>query len=77
MRALWCGGTDWRSRLSGTDPCYGTAKTLAVAAVGCTSLDNVKFVVDFGENLAGVTRIKVHASWSRGCAGFVPVVGWA
>ncbi|EGD77228.1 hypothetical protein PTSG_08321 [Salpingoeca rosetta] len=42
------------------DPCYGTAKVLAVQATGCSA--SPYFVVDFGENLSGLTRISVRGS---------------
>jgi hypothetical protein len=43
----------------GQDPCYGTVKSLAVSGVGCSDDSSAKVVVDFGENLSGVTRIHV------------------
>jgi hypothetical protein len=44
----------------GGDPCYGTAKTLAVELSGCEPAPaSPVYVVDFGENLSGWTRINV------------------
>lgn len=51
-----CGGTS----LPGGDPCYNTAKKLAVA-VSCANpvpaSNTTNYVVDFGRNLAGVVRL--------------------
>ncbi|EDQ88445.1 uncharacterized protein MONBRDRAFT_8914 [Monosiga brevicollis MX1] len=44
------------------DPCYDTVKYLAVQAAGCTSATPATYVVDFGENLAGVCRIQVKGN---------------
>lgn len=46
----------------GSDPCYGTAKSLAVTGVGCTDNAPSKLVVDFGENLSGVTRVHLQGA---------------
>lgn len=50
----------------GGDPCPDTLKSLAVVASGCTpdpsapGSRNVSWVLDFGTNMAGVTRLQVQ-----------------
>lgn len=43
------------------DPCFGTVKSLAVVASGCTAASG-SFVVKFKENLSGWTRMKVNGA---------------
>lgn len=46
----------------GGDPCFDTAKSLAVMAAGCSPVSATKVVVDFGENLSGWLKLRVKGA---------------
>ncbi len=46
----------------GGDPCFDTAKSLAVMAAGCSPVSATKVVVDFGENLSGWLKLRVKGT---------------